>query len=245
MRPTINPSCAIVGNGNLARHLAHYFRLAGLDVATWSRQAERESGLELAEAIGAAPIVLLLISDDAIASFAGSRPELDRRILVHCSGTLTIPPVVGVHPLMTFGPGLLPLETYQKVPFVGETGRRGFRDLFPTLPNPSYAIDAADKARYHAMVSLAGGLTPLLWERLFVLLAEDLGLPRVVAIPYFDAVAERCRGPLPFVGTGPVARGDRETVALHLAALAADPLHSAYLAFIRVLRPELLDPNER
>lgn len=234
---------AIVGDGRLARHLTHYFRRAGLEVATWSRRDQQATGRRLSDAVADAAVVLLLINDDAIVPFVEAHPELGGRTLVHCAGALVAPGLVGLHPLMTFGPELLPLAAYQAVPFVGDRGRPGLRDLFPTLPNPSYAVDPAHRALYHALVTLAGNLTPVLWERLVIAVTEELGLPREVIGPYFDAVVARCRGPLPFAATGPITRGDRATIRAHRAALEGHPLAPVYEGFVRALRPELLEPR--
>jgi len=233
----------IVGDGRLARHLIHYFRESGLEVVTWSRRARRETGLTLEEALADAGVVLLLINDDAIVPFANEHRELDGRTLVHCAGALVSPRVIGLHPLMTFGPTLLSLDAYRAVPFLGDEGRPGFRDVFPALPNPSYLMPAEKKALYHALATLAGNLTPVLWERFIVVLADELGLPRDVVAPYFEAVVTRCRGPVPFAATGPIVRGDRDTIALHLQALQSETLRPVYEAFVRVLRPELLGPR--
>jgi 2-dehydropantoate 2-reductase len=233
----------IVGDGQLARHLTHYFRESGLEVATWSRRAERDTGSALGEALAGAGVVLLLINDDAIVPFAAGHPELADRTLVHCAGALVTPDLIGLHPLMTFGPTLLSLGGYRAVPFVGDLGRPGFRDLFPALPNPSYAIPVEKKPLYHALASLAGNLTPVLWERFIAVLSGELGLPHEVVSPYFEAVVTRCRGPLPFATTGPIVRGDRETIALHLQALRHEALRPVYESFVRALGPELLDPE--
>ena len=234
---------AIVGDGLLARHLRHYFRASGLALAGWSRREQARAGRSLAESIGDAGVVLLLINDDAVMPFVEAHAELEGRVLVHCAGALVTDRVIGLHPLMTFGPELLPLDAYRAIPFVGDLGRPQFRELFPGLPNPSYAIAADRKPLYHALASLAGNLTPVLWERFIVVLSRDLGLPREVVAPYFEAVVDRCRGAVPFAATGPIARGDRETIGLHLEALRGEPLRPLYECFVRALRPDLLGPR--
>ncbi|MEZ4455286.1 MAG: DUF2520 domain-containing protein [Gemmatimonadales bacterium] len=229
------PGYAILGDGRVARHLAHYFGLEGITLSAWSRRAERELGAPLAGAVANADVVLLAVADDAIASVA-ARPELAGRTLVHFAGALTLPSVAGLHPLMTFGPALLTHEEYRAIPFIGESGRPSFTTLFPHLPNPSFAIDPARKARYHALATLAGGLPPLVWEH-FLRALTDAGIPASAAGPYLDAVMRRIRGPMPFPVTGPAVRGDLGTVAVHREALAGHPAADLYDAFVRAIQP--------
>ncbi|MGE0443404.1 MAG: DUF2520 domain-containing protein [Gemmatimonadales bacterium] len=231
------PGYALVGDGRVAHHLRHYFGLQGAATTTWSRREERESGLSLAAAVAPARVVLLLVADDAIAAVA-ARPELAGRILVHCAGALTLPNVVGLHPLMTFGPQLLSPEQYRAIPFIGEAGRPSFADLFPGFPNPSFVIDPARKARYHALATLAGGVPPLVWEHFLRALVEA-GIPPEAAGPYLDAVVRRIRGPMPFAATGPAVRGDRGTLAAHREALTGHAAADLYEAFVRAVRPDL------
>lgn len=232
-------SCGIVGGGRLARHLSHYFRESGIDVRTWTRA----DAIPPNQALGDASVVLVLITDDAIAPFIEAHPALRSRVLAHCSGSLVTPLAHGMHPLMTFGPDLYGMAVYWAIPFVHDAGGPGLRDLFPSLPNPSFGLDPAHKTLYHAMVDLAGNLTPLLWERLFVAFETQLGLPREAAMMYLKRVVDVCEGPSPFPRTGPVARGDRRTVLRNLDALDQDPVRAVYEGFVRAVRPDLLAPD--
>ena len=233
----------IVGDGRVAHHLSHYFRSMGMRVVGWSRRRCRQDGVPLAQVLGNIDVVLLLISDDAIVPFAAAQPELAGRTLVHCSGALVAPGIHGMHPLMTFGPALFPLDRYQAIPFVCDAGGPGFREVFPTLPNPAYALAAEHKGLYHALCVLAGNLTPVLWERLLDTFETRFGLPAAAAMPYLHEVVRRIEGPRPFTTTGPVARGDRHTVNHNLEALADEPLRSVYEGFVRALAPGLLEPE--
>ncbi|MGE0551968.1 MAG: DUF2520 domain-containing protein [Gemmatimonadales bacterium] len=244
--PSIEPGrpdrpCGIIGGGRLARHLTHYFRESGIAVRAWTRSDEGE----VAAALGPAPVVLVLIADDAIEPFITAHPELSDRVLVHCSGSLVTEKAIGMHPLMTFGPELYGLAVYWAVPFVCDEGGPGFRQLFPTLPNPTFWLDPASKSLYHALTDLAGNLTPLLWEKLFLVFEERLGLPRDAATLYLKRVVDVCEGPSPFPRTGPIARGDRRTVRRNLEALGDDPIRAVYEGFAKAVAPELLDERRR
>jgi hypothetical protein len=150
-RPGDRP-CGIVGGGRLARHLSHYFRESGIAVRSWTRAEP----ISPDEALGDVPVVLVLIADDAIAPFIESQPALRSRVLVHCSGSLVTPLAHGMHPLMNFGPDLYGMAVYWAIPFVHDAGGPGIRDLFPALPNPSFARDPAREPLYHAMADRAG-----------------------------------------------------------------------------------------
>jgi predicted short-subunit dehydrogenase-like oxidoreductase (DUF2520 family) len=239
-RPGDRP-CGIVGGGRLARHLSHYFRESGIAVRSWTRAEP----ISPDEALGDVPVVLVLIADDAIAPFIESQPALRSRVLVHCSGSLVTPLAHGMHPLMNFGPDLYGMAVYWAIPFVHDAGGPGIRDLFPSLPNPSFALDPARKPLYHAMADLAGNLTPMLWEQLFLAFETQLGLPREAAMMYLKRVVDVCEGPSPFPRTGPVARGDRRTVLRNLEALGDDPVRAVYEGFVRAVRPDLLDGGGR
>ena len=232
----------IVGDGSLARHFRHYLSLSGCASAGWSRREGRVTGATPAQALRDCPVVLLLISDDAIEPFVSAHPELQDRVLVHCAGGLVSPRARAMHPLMTFGPDLYDLGTYQAIPFVCEPGRPGFREVFPGLSNPAYVLNPADRPLYHSLCVLAGNLTPFLWEKLFTVFLHRFGLPREVAEPYFRQVVQVCQGPLPFPHSGPVTRGDRGAVARHLEALRGDPYRAVYEGFVRAVAPELLEP---
>jgi predicted short-subunit dehydrogenase-like oxidoreductase (DUF2520 family) len=229
--------CGIVGAGRLARHLTHYLRESGVPVRSWSRA----TGGRLADALGEAPVVLVLITDDAIEPFLAAHPGLRSRFLIHCSGSLVTAAAHGMHPLMTFGPELYGLAMYWAVPFVCDAGGPLFREVFPTLPNPSFSLDPARKPLYHALTDLAGNLTPALWERLFLTFERVLGLPRDTATLYFKRVVDVCEGPSPFPRTGPIARGDRRTVLRNLRALGNDPIAAVYRGFVLAAAPELLE----
>jgi predicted short-subunit dehydrogenase-like oxidoreductase (DUF2520 family) len=214
----------LVGNGRLARHLGHYLSLEGVPFLTW----RRGSVVPFEEVRERAERVALLILDDAIEAFLDRYRDGERRLWIHCSGSLTTPLAEGAHPLMTFGAELYDLDTYRRVPFVCERGRRPFGELFPKLGNPSFAVEAADKALYHALCVLAGNGTTLLWRRAFDGF-DRLGLPRESLLPYLERVAANL-GDSDDPLTGPLSRGDRRTIERNLDALGGDPYRAVYRA---------------
>ena len=239
-----NHRYALLGSGRLARHLAYYFKTEGLEANTWARRpdpafndvdisAYHDARTRLEATIEPCTHVLILISDDAIEPFIRQHEFLRRKILVHCSGSLSLDEAQGVHPLMTFSHELYAPEVYRHIPFVTDSNGPGFADLFPRLPNPSYELAREKKALYHAYCVACGNFTALLWEKVFQAFEVELGLPKTVLLPYMDRVFANLRSANGVV-TGPLAREDRETIQRNLMALDGKPLQDLYNAFLEL-----------
>jgi hypothetical protein len=232
MRQVPSPATApfgIVGDGRVARHFQHYFNLLNVPVRGWSRRSTDTP----VDALAPCGTVLVLISDTAIGPFIDAWPELRTHRLVHCSGSLVTPAAECAHPLMTFGPDLYGFATYERIPFVVDAGGTPFETLLPGLPNPSFAIAAADRPSYHAHCVMAGNFSTLLWRKLFDQL-ERFGVPASAAHPFLTQTARNVIADADRALTGPLARGDAATIAANLAALDGDPFREVYSAFARV-----------
>jgi len=175
--------------------------------------------------------VLVLISDDAIAPFIGQHDFLREKVLIHCSGSLSLDEAHGVHPLMTFADDLYAPVVYRDIPFVTDADGPTFADLFPGLSNPSYALARDRKALYHAYCVASGNFTGLLWEEVFRAFDSELGLPKSVLLPYMDRVIANLAS-ADGVVTGPLVRNDVETIRRNLDALDGKPLQNIYKAFL-------------
>ncbi len=223
------PGFGVVGDGRLARHLRHYFSLLGLPVQWWSRRSAAGTPPDV---FADSRTVLILIRDDAIVPFLEEWPALRAKRLVHCSGSLVTPLAEGAHPLMTFGDALYDLDTYRGIPFVVDAGATPFTELLPGLPNPNFAIDAADRPYYHALCVMAGTLSTIVWRKLFDELETRLGIPAEAAHPYFCRLAANLLADRTSPPTGPLSRGDTATMAANLRALEGDPFHAIYSAMV-------------
>jgi predicted short-subunit dehydrogenase-like oxidoreductase (DUF2520 family) len=230
---------AIVGGGRLARHFSQYFRLLEIPHTRWTRESgsvfntfeQADARLRLMQTIGKADRVLLLVSDSAIGTLLKQYPFLHQKQLIHCSGVLSIPGVAGAHPLMTFADDLYDLQTYQSIPFMLEIGQ-GFEELFPDLSNPHFAINAEDKAWYHAMCVMAGNFSQLLWKGVSDRFGRQFELPVETLHPYLQQLVSNFMQAAGTSLTGPLARGDVETIERNLNALEGDPMHDLYRAFV-------------
>ena len=253
---TERPTIAFVGAGRAANVLGVALAKAGYSVvavasrtrgsAKAAANAIQTAGaahcvaVEVQAAADAAELVLVTTTDGAIAEVASSVRWRTGQAVAHCSGALgadALNPAreqgaeIGAwHPFQTLA-GSAKLEG---VTFGIEAGGK----LYETLAQMSRAVggtllNVPPEARplYHAASVLACGyLTTLLREARRVW--EAAGLPEKAGRQAIGAIAEatlanvRALGEGPTV-TGPVSRGDTETVRLHLES-------------IRELVPELL-----
>ncbi len=230
-----------VGDGRFSRHWRHYFTSLGLPWTLWSRRLARANGvagLTAAAALADCHVILLAVSDDAIAPvMATLRAEgLDDRSFVHFCGGRSFEGAWGTHPLMSFAATLYEPAFYRDIPVFVDADRPDpaahFRALFPGLPNPCFALKTEDKAYYHALCALAGGMTAVLWREFFAAMEARFGAPRAALASYPRRIVENvlasCDGAL----TGPVARGDKDTIQSHLDVLEGSALATVYQALI-------------
>jgi predicted short-subunit dehydrogenase-like oxidoreductase (DUF2520 family) len=230
---------AILGDGRLARHFSHYFNLLGISHDCWARNdGSSFNTLDLADTeqrlratVATAERVLLLVSDQAIASLLKQYPFLLDHDLIHCSGALSMSGIAGAHPLMTFAGELYDLQTYQSVPFILEKGQ-DFKHLFPQLPNPNFSISSEDKPSYHAMCVMAGNFTQILWKAVSEHFVQQFELPAESLTPYLRQVVVNFSQIPDSALTGPLVRNDVETLEHHLKALEGNPMQALYRAFV-------------
>ena len=206
------------------------------------------------EVVAGADLVLLTVPDDAlpalVSGLAATGTELAGRLVMHASGRhglAVLEPAtrrgalpLALHPVMTFTGRPDDVDRLAGVSF-GVTTPEQLRPVAEVLVmemggEPVF-IAEEDRGLYHA--ALAGAANHLVTQ---VVQAADLLAVAGVAQP------SRMLGPLLGAAldnalrlgdaalTGPVARGDAETVASHLAALraAAPEALPAYLALARL-----------
>lgn len=239
----------IIGSGLLASHLAYYFRLKSIPFWQWSRQPNPQyntiSPVEvshpaerLQKCCHPGVSVLLAIKDDQIDPFIRQHPFLQDHTLIHFSGALSTPLADSAHPLMTFSPEMLTLQQYECIPFVCENNRTPFAELFPQLNNPAFTIESQHKPLYHALCSLLGNYPALLWSLGIESFKKELGLPVSILEPFLLQTVKNTLLQGQRSLTGPLARGDQQTVALHIKALEDLQLRDAYENFVRLFNQQ-------
>jgi predicted short-subunit dehydrogenase-like oxidoreductase (DUF2520 family) len=209
------PRLAIVGDGRLGRALAAALRTSGYAVDGPLRRGADGAG---------ADVVLLCVPDAEIAR-AASRVAAGP-LVGHCSGATGLEPLgpreaFSLHPLMTV--------TQAGASFAGAgaaiagTGPRALalaRQLAEALGMRAVVVADADRPAYHAAASVASNFLVTL-EAAAEQLAETAGVDRALLVPLVRATVENwaAGGPERAL-TGPVARGDDETVEAQRAAVA-------------------------
>ncbi|MBV8431899.1 MAG: DUF2520 domain-containing protein [Solirubrobacterales bacterium] len=205
---------AIVGAGRLGGALATALRAAGYEVQGPLGRGADASG---------ADVVLLCVPDSEIS--AASAQLTDSPIVGHCSGATSLGPLApheafSLHPLMTV--------TKAGADFTGAgaavdgTTRRALalaRDLAKALGMTPVEVADEDRVAYHAAASIASNFLVTL-EAAAERLAATAGVERSLLVPLVRASVENwavlgAREAL----TGPVARGDTETVEAQRAAV--------------------------
>lgn len=209
---------------------------------------------DLGEVAALAEVVFLTVPDSAIAGTCAAIPWSPKHIAVHCSGASSLDVLsaatqsgatVGcLHPLQTF-----PSRSPQPERFDGiSCGIEGaepagslLEQMAKDLRAAPFRLEGVDRARYHAAAVMASNFVVALAEaggRLWELAGLDPASSREALAPLMLAAAKNISTmDLAAALTGPVARGDIETVERHLAAIKADP---ALLEIYRLLSSELL-----
>ena len=170
-------------------------------------------------------IVLLCVPDREIAAAAGA---LGVGCLVgHCSGAATLKPLhpheaFSLHPLMTVAADRPAAFAGAGCAIAGSTGRAldAARGLALALRMHAVVVADADRALYHAAASMASNYLVTL-ESAAEQLAARAGVPRELLVPLVRAAVENWATGGAGALTGPIARGDMETVARQRAAIAA------------------------
>ena len=178
-----------------------------------------ERGVEL-RADGA-QIVLLCVPDSAIAATAERQTLAVSQWVGHTSGATPLGAIAherrfGLHPLQTFdrSGGSSQLDgAYAAVTGESDEAREVAHALADVLGLTPFDLDEPDRALYHAAATIASNYVVTL-HRAAGGLFEQVGAPPAGLEPLMRRVIDNG-----FQLTGPIARGDWETVDRHLAAL--------------------------
>jgi predicted short-subunit dehydrogenase-like oxidoreductase (DUF2520 family) len=138
-----------------------------------------------------------------------------------------------VHPLQTFtlarGPEQLD-GAWAAVTAADEDARARALWLAETLGLRPFGLSDETRATYHAGASIASNFLVTLYRAASALLAEA-GAPPEALVPLMTRTIENG-----FELTGPISRGDWETVDRHRAALRGSGFERAYEALVEVTR---------
>lgn len=229
-----SPKYLIIGDGRMAEHFSHYLELLNIPFDSWNKKTAPELLQSRAET---ATHILILISDSQIEPFYQAHlKHLQNKTLLHFSGALEIPGLIGIHPLMTFGFDLYDLPTYKKIHFVTSSDKP-INVLLPGLHNSCHMIAPDRKALYHGLCVFSGNFTTLLWQETFKEF-QKMGLPNSALVPYLEQIVSNLKAHPESALTGPLARKDALTVSRHLQALQGHAGQKIYSAFVQTYFPE-------
>ena len=236
-----NPSYGIIGNGRVARHIQHYFKLTNIPHTLWHRHQSQPPE----DALSQSDIILLAISDHAIDLFLNNHPMLNDKLCVHFSGAVTSQYAISYHPLMTFAPKLQDLNFYQDILFVGESDTPQLTQVFPRLNNPFIQISTTEKAYYHALCVMANNFTTLLWQKFFDEMISRFNIPLKPLKPYLKQTLENINNDYQNALTGPLKRQDHRTIEHNLKALGQDPFAKIYQSFVEAYHLKLQQKDNK
>lgn len=197
-----------------------------------------------AELAAKADLVLLTVPDRQIAIVAKSlaaeaqqEPAMQNTIYLHCSGSLDLSPLkplqdVGasigsLHPLQSFAGANTVLKGIYMAIDGDEKAQQAAHELATILEGRSFHVPAEDRPLYHAAACICANYTVTLQAMAQELMHRWLeptkpsGTAWQALLPLFQGVAtnlEKAENPGSAL-TGPIARGDVNTVQSHLAVL--------------------------
>jgi predicted short-subunit dehydrogenase-like oxidoreductase (DUF2520 family) len=213
----------VVGHGRLGSAVA-----ARLDEQRLSAAAER------------ADLVILCVPDRAIHEVAGRVPE--GQWIAHMSGAVPLSALApherrfGVHPLQTFrrDGGATQLDgAWAAVTAESEDARQRGRWLAQVLGLQPFDLREDARVLYHAGATVASNFLVTLYRAARQLI-ETAGAPPEALLPLMRRTIDNG-----FELTGPIARGDWETVDAHLAAIRqhVPEFEELYRAMASATRP--------
>jgi len=240
---------ALVGRGRAARALAPRWIAAGHTIVD-----QRARGEPAIEGLAPADVVIVAVSDGAIGEVArrlAVRPGAAEETWLHLSGSVradalrvsdACPRHVGcLHPLVALagaGDSVAPLDAVAGIegePAAIASACHLARDV-GLEPVP---IDPDHKLVYHAAaVTVAGHATALFAQAMALMGAAGMrpDEARRALRPLFASAAQNLAlGPPADVATGPIVRGDVDTIAGHLGAIADADTRATYRLLARTL----------
>lgn len=234
---------AILGSGNVATHLSKALIKAGHPVMqVWSRNHDHAINLALEIGANSVPeiknikhhieVVIIAVSDDAIASVAAQIPLKENRLVLHTSGSTDLEVLnsrfrnAGVlYPVQTFTKNS-DLD-FSQIPLCieanHETALEQLRDLAQQLSQYVQQVDSPARALLHVAAVFACNFTNFFYsvaQQITNAAQIDFNLLR----PLIQETADKAilNNPLD-VQTGPAQRDDQQTMQKHLDLLKNQP----------------------
>jgi predicted short-subunit dehydrogenase-like oxidoreductase (DUF2520 family) len=214
------PSLRVIGPGRAGSSLA-----VALDRVGWTVLEPKGRGDELADAGADADLLVVATPDSAIAEVAAAVTPRTDTTIAHLAGSRGLdvlaphPRRAALHPLVALPDTELGAQRLAAGAWFAVAGDPIVLDVVAALGGTSFEVTDQHRAAYHAAACIAS-------NHLVALLGQAERVAEVAGVP-LDAYLDLVRATVDNVAelgprdalTGPVARGDDETVRLHLEAL--------------------------
>lgn len=267
------PTIAIVGPGNLGTALAFALRKAGYKIeALYSLPRGFGKARGVAKQLGAraqsspgnltADIFWFCVPDAKIATVARSfgKGSWQGKVALHSSGALTSDEldilrrkgaaVASVHPLMTFVRGSRPSLSGVAFAIEGDArAARGVRRIVGDLGGLTYPIRKQDKAAYHAWCTFTSPLVTALFstaQHVAALAGVKHASAKRRMIPILrQTLINFSSHDAGSAFSGPIIRGDVETIHKHLRVLRKMPVAMGVYKALAIAALEYLPARNR
>lgn len=245
----------VIGCGKVGAVIGRALRAAGHAIVgvTASSDASRDRAeamlpgvpvLDIETVVERAEVVLFTVTDDVLGELVSGLARLGRfkpgQIVLHCAGrfgTEVLEPAaragaitIALHPSLSFTGTSMDLARLREATIAVTAARTVLpigQALVVEMGAEPIVVAEADRPLYHAAIAHASNHTVVILSQALEALA-GLGIedaPRVLA-SLMRASVDNTLQAGPGSLTGPVSRGDVDTVAAHLAALAEHAVES-------------------
>lgn len=226
------PTLRVIGPGRAGTAMSR-----ALEAAGWTIAAPIRHGDDVRTAAEGVDLLLIATPDVNVAQVAADVAPVDSTVVAHLAGSLTLDVLApharraSVHPLRSIPTG----DADVRGAWFAVAGDALAERVVDDLGGHRVAIDDANRAAYHAAACIAS-------NHLVALLGQVERVGATVGVPlaaYLDLVRQtvdnvEALGPRDAL-TGPVQRGDVETVERHRTAIAGDE-RPAYDAMAELAR---------
>ncbi len=217
------PCLRVIGPGRAGGALGRALERAG-----WRTRTPLERGDPVEGAAEGVDLLVIATPDSAIETVARSVATREGTVVAHLAGSRGLaalaphPRRAALHPLVSLPDASLGAERLASGAWFAVAGDPIVRQAVADLGGRCFEVPDSARALYHAAACIASNhLVALLGQVERV--AAEAGVPLEAYLDLVRATVENVArlGPARAL-TGPVARGDAETIERHLAALAGN-----------------------
>ncbi|MEM9050777.1 MAG: Rossmann-like and DUF2520 domain-containing protein [Bacteroidota bacterium] len=249
-------SVALIGTGRVAHQLGAALKENDVEIASVfgrnAAEAEVLAGKLNAQVISDlssvihAELILLTVSDDAVAEVSAQLNPNNSALVAHTSGAVPLQAIneknrrAVFYPLQSFS--MDKQIVWENVPFCLEAENdedlNGLGQLAERLSERIFVLSSEQRKSLHLAAVFANNFANLMFE-LSEELLEKAEIDRSILHPLILETANKVlMQPAGISQTGPAARGDRKTIATHRELLGND---NSYRAIYDLLTNEIYD----